>query len=125
LKLWVDDLRPAPDDSWVWSKTSRNTIDTLMFAGIGEITEMSLDHDLGGDDTTRPVVLWMCEHELRWPAKVVVHSANPVGREWLEGMIYRYKPQYPPVTCVCGKTVPEQEAVWGFCSEECLPEDMP
>lgn len=51
MKLWVDDLRPPPDDTWVWSKTSQNAIDTLMLAGLGEITEISLDHDLGGDDT--------------------------------------------------------------------------
>lgn len=92
MKLWVDDLRKPPDSTWVWSKTSRNTIDTLMFAGIGEITEMSLDHDLGGDDTTRPVVLWMCENN-KWPDSIGVHTANPVGREWLEGMVARYKPE--------------------------------
>ena len=51
---------------------------------------MSLDHDLGGDDTSRRIVLWMCENEF-WPDEVVVHSANPVGVEWLEGMIARYK----------------------------------
>lgn len=94
MKLWVDDLRPAPD-GWVWSKTSSNTIDTLMLAGIGAVYEMSLDHDLGGDDTTRLVVLWLCEHPDYWPAKVYVHSANPVGVEWLEGMIKRYKPEGP------------------------------
>ncbi|ORB77462.1 cyclic-phosphate processing receiver domain-containing protein [Mycobacterium timonense] len=91
MKLWVDDLRQPPDDTWVWSKTSQNAIDTLMLAGLGEITEISLDHDLGGDDTTRPVVLWMCEHN-RWPENVGIHTANPVGREWLAGMVARYKP---------------------------------
>ena len=91
VKLWVDDLRPAPD-GWIWSKTSENTIDTLMLSRPGEIVEMSLDHDLGGDDTTRGVVLWLCENPSYWPAIVLVHSANPVGREWLEGMINRYHP---------------------------------
>ena len=52
---------------------------------------MSLDHDLGGEDTPRPVVIWFCEADY-WPTEVVVHSANPVGIEWLEGMIERYKP---------------------------------
>jgi len=51
---------------------------------------MSLDHDLGDDDTTRPVVMWCCYNDW-WPDSVVVHSANPVGVEWLEGMIERYK----------------------------------
>ncbi|MEV5713971.1 cyclic-phosphate processing receiver domain-containing protein [Amycolatopsis mediterranei] len=44
-----------------------------------------------GDDTTRPVVLWLCEHDRR-PAEVRVHTANPVGREWLTGMARRYGP---------------------------------
>ena len=57
MKLWVDDLRPPPDDSWWWAKTSKRAIAFLYYP---LVTEMSLDHDLGADDTTRPVVLWMC-----------------------------------------------------------------
>lgn len=107
-RLWVDDLRTPPDsrphpynagqtisDGWWWARTSKQAINSLSYhnAGPGErYDEMSLDHDLGGDDTTRPVVLWLCEHPQAWPDRVVVHSANPVGREWLEGMIARYKP---------------------------------
>lgn len=97
-KLWVDDVRPAPE-GWVWLKTSAEAIDWLEASRILVRTSsaiygdeiMSLDHDLGGDDTTRPVVIWMCENGY-WPQEVVVHSANPVGIEWLEGMIERYKP---------------------------------
>ncbi|GAA3700224.1 cyclic-phosphate processing receiver domain-containing protein [Gordonia hankookensis] len=88
MKLWVDDLRPAPV-GWRWCTTSAAAIDAL--SGSEPVDELSLDHDLGGDDTTRPIVLWMCEHGV-WPEEVRVHSANPVGVEWLEGMIARYKP---------------------------------
>lgn len=98
LKLWVDDIRTPPDRTWTWTKSSQDTIRTLtnqkiMFARgwIEKPEVMSLDHDLGGDDTTRYVVLWMCNHDF-WPNEVRVHSANPVGVEWLEGMIKRYKP---------------------------------
>lgn len=86
-RLWVDDLRPAPD-GWLWAKTSAEAIQLLngMNHKIGEV---SLDHDLGGDDTTRPVVLWFIENEV-WPKTVRVHTANPVGRDWLVGMINRY-----------------------------------
>ena len=92
-KMWVDDIRTPPDDGWFWSKTSENAIWNLnSFKEQGlNFQIMSLDHDLGGDDTTRPIVLWMCENDF-WPVEVVVHSANPVGIEWLEGMIERYKP---------------------------------
>ncbi|MEV6643273.1 cyclic-phosphate processing receiver domain-containing protein [Amycolatopsis sp. NPDC051371] len=54
----------------------------------GDFAAISLDHDLGGDDTTRPVVLWLCEND-RCPPEVRVHTANPVGREWLTGMARR------------------------------------
>lgn len=97
MKIWVDDIRPPPDDTWTWLYTSKEavlylgTVKGNVDKGLpNEIFEMSLDHDLGGDDTTRPIVLWMCENDF-WPVEVVVHSANPVGREWLEGMIERYK----------------------------------
>lgn len=88
IKLWVDDERyPGPE--WLWDKDSESAIETL---SLYYIDEMSLDHDLGGEDTTRAVVLWLCEHPEYWPGIVHVHSANPIGREWLEGMINRYGP---------------------------------
>ena len=94
MKIWVDDLRPPPDDSWEWAKTSLEALGWLWHVRMCyedcHIEVMSLDHDLGGDDTTRPIVLWMCENNF-WPDEVVVHSANPVGIDWLEGMIERYK----------------------------------
>jgi hypothetical protein len=86
-RLWVDDLREPPP-GWDWAKTSREAILALTAY---QYELMSLDHDLGGDDTTRPVVLFLCEHG-GWPARTVVHTANPVGAEWLTGMIARYGP---------------------------------
>lgn len=56
---------------------------------------MSLDHDLGGAGTTRDVVYYLCERPDDWPREVRVHTANPVGRAWLLGMIDRYKPEAP------------------------------
>ncbi len=50
---------------------------------------VSFDHDLGGDDTSRPVVIWMIENNFRFD-NYHVHSANPVGAQWLTGMIERY-----------------------------------
>jgi hypothetical protein len=97
-KLWVDDLREPPDRDWTWVKTSADAIRLMELCGNKALPhgeraywgEISLDHDLGGEDTTRPVVMWMCEHDY-WPMIVHVHTANPVGREWLEGMICRYR----------------------------------
>jgi hypothetical protein len=91
MKLWVDDVREPPDDTWWWAKSSRTAIGSMNYMRT-PFEELSLDHDLGDQDTTRPVVLWMCEHEF-WPSKeIVVHSANPTGADWLVGTIDRYAP---------------------------------
>ena len=86
LKLWIDDLR-IPPSNWTWAKTSQEAIDILSRSTSIEI--VSYDHDLGGDDTSRRVVLWQCENNV-WPRVAQVHSANIVGREYLIGMIERY-----------------------------------
>lgn len=90
MKLWVDDLRPAPDKTWGVALTSEDAL-WILKTHPDYITEISLDHDLGGDDTTRPIVMWMAANDI-WPEIVRVHTANPVGREWLEGMTNRYGP---------------------------------
>jgi hypothetical protein len=95
MRLWVDDERPAPE-GWYHAYTSAHAIEMLIL-GQHHIEAISLDHDLGGDDTTRPIMLWMCENEV-WPKEVRVHSMNPVGREWLAGMARRYAPETVTVT---------------------------
>ena len=96
MKIWVDDIR-TPPEGWVWWQTSTQALNGLGQLRYGEqgilVPElMSLDHDLGEGDTTRPIVIWMIENEF-WPVEVRVHSQNPVGRHWLESMIDRYKPR--------------------------------
>lgn len=92
LKVWIDDERPTPY-GWVSAKTSLQAIELLEGLRLDNVQPavVSFDHDLGGDDTSRRVVLWMCENDF-WPLEARVHSANPVGVEWLEGMITRYGP---------------------------------
>ena len=87
MNLWVDDLRQPPE-GWDWARSSSEAL-AMLKANIYQV--MSLDHDLGGDDTTRTVVLHLAEFG-NWPDEVRVHTANPPGRYWLEGMINRYGP---------------------------------
>ncbi|QOI67602.1 hypothetical protein SEA_BEUFFERT_234 [Streptomyces phage Beuffert] len=93
MRVWLDDLREAPD-GWLWLTSSHAAINWLEWARMMNVHPQvwSFDHDLGGDDTSRIVVLWMCEHNF-WPVECKVHSANPVGIEWLRGMIQRYAPE--------------------------------
>lgn len=93
-KLWVDDLRPPPDDTWEWVTNPWRAIGKIvgkMQCDESKFKVMSLDHDLGGDLTSRPIVLFLCEYDDYWPVEVYVHSQNPVGVSWLTGMIERYK----------------------------------
>lgn len=92
MKLWIDDIRIAPDD-WLWCKTSEEAIAFLelwQLEGV-DFESVAFDHDLGGDDTTRRVVLWIIENEY-FPTEVKMLTANPVGYEWIQGMINRYFP---------------------------------
>jgi hypothetical protein len=102
MKLWLDDIRPAPED-WMPVKSVDEAIhlSTLMYS-IGEPwTEISLDHDLGefyplgGDGID--YIDWLCEATLdpdvmMWPYKITIHSGNPVGRDNMMRAIKRFGP---------------------------------
>lgn len=88
MRLWIDDERPAPEG---WERAC-NVSEALEALTRGDVDEVSFDHDLGGDETSRQVILILCEQGWPWPPVCRVHTANPVGREWLEGMINRYGP---------------------------------
>lgn len=98
MKLFVDDERPAPHD---WTLTETGPAALAIMNGLrltGQpLHALSLDHDLGTTmatyetDTTRPIMLWMCENNW-WPTELYIHTANPMGEEWLVGMARRYAP---------------------------------
>lgn len=82
MKLWLDDLRPAPE-GWHWVKTAWDAIEML---GRGGVLEVSLDHDLGepehgtGYDVAKFVEAEAFHGRLaRFAWRV--HSANPTGAE--------------------------------------------
>lgn len=84
MKLFIDDLRNAPDSSWVVARTSAEAIE-IIAKGIPQV--ISFDHDLGGLDTAMKVVNFIMESVLDgalvFPVEFLftVHSANPVGAE--------------------------------------------
>ena len=89
MKLWIDDKRLPPDDSWTWAKTSEEA--TRLFHE-NKVVEISFDHDLGGDDN--PVRLadeieekafWDELPRLKWN----VHSGNPPGRDRIKRALER------------------------------------
>ena len=97
MKVWLDDVRPAPP-GWTWVKTAPAGIELL---ARGDVTELSLDHDLGDDDqgTGYDVLVWMEEACARdaWsgPAPTIhIHSANPVGRSRMLAAIEGFRRQF-------------------------------
>lgn len=95
IRLWVDDIRPAPA-GWQHAHTFEETAAYIKDA---EIDEISLDHDLGDSAVPERIgyilALLIAEHAdagLSVPNRISVHSANPVGRERILGLIKRYLP---------------------------------
>lgn len=83
MKLYLDDVRNAPDD-WIVARTAHEAIQ-LLEQNIFEV--VSLDHDLGTDHYTKPnngydVICWLEDQVFNhgYPAPfVVVHTANPAA----------------------------------------------
>jgi len=108
MKIYLDDLRPIPDDSWTLLQTASEVIAALQ-SFKQEITELSLDHDLGFEHyagnltieeagysgTGYDIVLWMERQVFELgnfecvPKIIRVHSANPVGKAKMLQGIYK------------------------------------
>jgi hypothetical protein len=80
MKLWVDDERPAPDDTWLRAYTSDEAILLLLEHSVNPIEEVSLDHDLGGEDTGMEVLDFIIDIRI-WPRTLTIHTANPPARK--------------------------------------------
>lgn len=87
-KLFLDDIRPPPDQTWVVARTAIGAV--TYTKTYGAPARMSLDHDLGGIDA--PVFLRaLIDLHLDGmidlsQTEMTVHSANPAGRDNLEGL---------------------------------------
>ncbi len=100
VRLYVDDIRnPGPelgdgwDTDWTVARTSREAIAILEQ---GNVVELTLDHDLGGNDTGYKVICWIEEHNV-WPADgVFCHSANPVGWRRIMDVVKRHHATLSP-----------------------------
>ncbi len=81
VKLWIDDQRPPPSQDWVWASNLKEAYEAIVRYPLIKI--ISFDHDLGEEDTTMPIALWLEEqayHGYGEPIIWRVHSYNPVGR---------------------------------------------
>ena len=85
MKIFLDDIRKSPDDSWVVFRTAEALIAFLDWNPHLVVTTMSLDHDLGEDMISgHEFISWYEEKIYRREHKrptdgISIHSANPVG----------------------------------------------
>lgn len=97
-KLWIDDIRPSPDETWDIATTYNEAIDKLTKF---KYRLVSFDHDLGDFQNGREmtgydILLWIVEQKMNGrpvPQQYNIHSANPVGRDRMKGVIERYLQQ--------------------------------
>lgn len=90
MKLWVDDVRPAPE-GYIWAKS---VIEARQWIGSTEFFRnkfelIDIDHDAGdyafdGGDYIK-LLDWLEETGRNYPIRI--HSMNPVGRENMERII--------------------------------------
>jgi len=88
-KLFLDDLRAPPDQTWIVARSVASAIEYVQTYGVP--LEMSLDHDLGDGRDAPAFVSYLINEFLDdrisgvTRIKMYVHSANPVGRQNLYG----------------------------------------
>lgn len=93
MKIWLDDVRVAPD-GYVWCKSVNQCKNLILDAEArGETIEiLDCDHDLGeyfpdgGDGIS--LIDWLIERDTLYP--IVLHTANPVGRANMQRTIDAY-----------------------------------
>ena len=92
MKVYLDDARDAPA-GWIRVRWPRVAIELLK---TGQVTDLSLDHDLGDDErgSGYDVVLWIEEAVATGsfvPPRMVVHSANAPARAKMEAGLERIR----------------------------------
>jgi hypothetical protein len=117
MKLFVDDIRDAPDDSWT---VVRKVLPAIRLIATQQVTEISLDHDIENrpsDETFMPVAYFigekhytsrqidtafmgsefcppaqkkLMEARLHLYPRITIHSVNPVGAKEMAAVLKDY-----------------------------------
>lgn len=92
MKIWVDDIRPAPDGYLSVNSVERTKRTIMFFECMGNNIEIiDLDHDAGeyaddGGDYIE-ILNWLEDTGRNYPIRI--HSQNPVGVENMRRIIER------------------------------------
>jgi hypothetical protein len=97
VKIWVDDIRPAPE-GYIWCQSTNEALRTIVF-NIDKVTHIDLDHDMGdtfGGDAI--MVVQELERKSRKDKQFAeyvnnitfrLHSMNPVGVQNMRAIIQK------------------------------------
>lgn len=121
MKLWIDDIRNSPDDSWHVCRTNQSAVNAIHQFST-EVTEISFDHDISHqvtvgkssrpmpcDETFQPAAHYLGllykydqsapDGSLQWFPSVTIHSANPVGAQEIFNILNTYglRPEILPL----------------------------
>ncbi len=112
MKLYVDDIRPAPEGGWQQARTVTDAIRFLAMFG-EQVDEISLDHDISYAvevaGTQRPfpspenftaVAYYMESFFKENRPKVTIHTANPVGAKEIESILKDFEVTIAPASRV-------------------------
>ena len=95
MKLYVDDIRRVPDDSW---HLVRSNTEAIRILATQQVDEVSIDHDIAcylvtgqehtSNETFQPVAYFIANmpKENR-PKTVRIHTANPVGGDMMASIL--------------------------------------
>ena len=92
MKIWLDDLRPAPA-GFLWCHSVNEAKKEIAENETSQMIELiDCDHDLGdyaadGGDGIK-LLDWLLERGTLYP--IALHTMNPVGRENMQRMLKRY-----------------------------------
>lgn len=92
MKIWVDDVRPAPTSGYVAVRSVNEAKLAIKYAEQYDPIEfIDIDHDAGdfvwaGGDYIK-LLDWLEETGRNYPIRI--HSMNPVGRENMRAIIKR------------------------------------
>lgn len=100
VRMWLDDVRPKPEDTcgvkWLWYTTVDTMIaDLKRYINWGpmhtiELEYISLDNDLGeGNLEGYKVLDWLESLLIPVPFGIHIHTDNPVARERMRATIER------------------------------------
>lgn len=101
MRLWIDDIRTPPDESWNICRTVLSAIRAIDMFGEG-IDEIALDHDISHqvivgkmsrpypcEETFEAVARHIAERIRRtgWKPKISIHTSNPAGAAAMKSIL--------------------------------------